>query len=147
MINCWLNFSYHYRETRKWRECHFLLWTVKNEPHSLQTRKCSEYLWRKLLIFILGCGTGYYSTYPDPNSCECEICTTGTYNDRDFATSCTSCPGELTTVQEGSTSISQCGMIIHIKLFTIWFFLESVYFWFHIFLWKPQIPSLFYSKM
>ena len=27
-----------------------------------------------------GCGTGYYTTYPDPTSCQCEPCPVGTYN-------------------------------------------------------------------
>ena len=28
--------------------------------------------------------SGYYSTYPDPSSCECEPCSIGTYNNTDM---------------------------------------------------------------
>ena len=56
----------------------------------------------------LGCGTGYYSVYPDPVSCECEICVKGTYNDKDSVQSCTSCPTGWTTPQQGATSITTC---------------------------------------
>ena len=57
-----------------------------------------------------GCGTGYHSVYPDPLSCECVPCPTGSYNDKNFTDSCTECPEGLTTSQEGSINISQCQM-------------------------------------
>ena len=55
-----------------------------------------------------GCGTGYYRTYPNPTSCECEPCPLGTYIDRDNAQECTSCQAGFTTFKEGSTSRTKC---------------------------------------
>ena len=57
---------------------------------------------------LIGCGTGYFSVYTDPTSCECEICPFGKYNDKQNAQSCTPCPSGYTTSEEGSTSSSQC---------------------------------------
>ena len=54
---------------------------------------------------ILGCGTG---NYEDPNSCDCETCPIGTYNNQESAETCISCPPGWTTLQSGSTVSSQC---------------------------------------
>ena len=58
--------------------------------------------------YFLGCGTGYYSVYPNSSSCECEPCPIGTYNDREFTDSCTACPEGVITLEEGSTRFNQC---------------------------------------
>ena len=64
------------------------------------------------IFLFLGCGTGYFSTYPGPASCACEPCPVGTYNDDNGAEynveSCTTCPLGHTTSQEGSINSSQC---------------------------------------
>ena len=57
---------------------------------------------------LIGCGTGYFSVFTDPTSCECEICPFGKYNDKQNAQSCTACPSGYTTSEVGSTSSSQC---------------------------------------
>ena len=62
----------------------------------------------QVYIKFSGCGIGYYSVYPDPVSCECEICHKGTYNDRDSTQSCTSCPSGWTTLKPGATSMTAC---------------------------------------
>ena len=60
------------------------------------------------IFYHSGCGTGYYSTYPNPSSCECEPCPIGTYNEMNDAESCTPCQEGFTTSQEGSTARREC---------------------------------------
>ena len=55
------------------------------------------------ILYFLGCGAGYFSTYPDPSSCECEIYPVDTYTDNDYADTCTPCPEGQFTAGEGST--------------------------------------------
>ena len=61
-----------------------------------------------LIKLFSGCGTGYYHIYPDPASCECEPCPRGTYNDKNYAQSCSQCPQGKTTFLEGSDHSSMC---------------------------------------
>ena len=63
------------------------------------------FLLLKLLGGILGCGTGYYE---DQDSCDCEICPIGTYNNQEAAELCIQCPSGQTTLQEGSNTSSNC---------------------------------------
>ena len=98
-------------------------WTTSTWTHTwiththIHTHTHTQYLFRHNFS---GCGTGFFHTYPDVMSCECEPCSIGTYNDKDFAESCTSCSSGYTTVAEGSTSNSQCviGNKINISLFS-----------------------------
>ena len=60
---------------------------------------------RSIFCLILGCGTG---NYEDPNTCDCATCPIGTYNNDKSAEACISCPPYWTTLQSGSTGISQC---------------------------------------
>ena len=52
-----------------------------------------------------GCGKGHYI---DTDSNECTLCPIGTYSTTENAESCTACPEEQTTSQEGSTINLQC---------------------------------------
>ena len=54
---------------------------------------------------VPGCGTGYFE---DQDSCECDLCPVGTYNNQESVESCTSCPVGWTTLQSGSTGGLEC---------------------------------------
>ena len=74
----------------------------------MNTEYLTMNLYRMFVFYHSGCGTGYFSTYPDPSSCECEPCPIGTYNEREHADSCIPCQEGFTTSQEGSTTGTEC---------------------------------------
>ena len=54
-----------------------------------------------------GCGSGYYSFYPNATGCECKICPYNSYNSEECADACASCPTGWTTLQAGATGCRQ----------------------------------------
>ena len=50
------------------------------------------YICIRYFFQVPGCGAGYFE---DQDSCACDLCPKGTYNDQETAESCTICPPGL----------------------------------------------------